>query len=68
MSKIRSTGISSLYLAQQTNAQPKNLKQNLHFLSMDMFTSYGHIKKPRENYRLFDFDLIYASEPNNTAH
>ena len=28
---------------------------------MDMFTSYGHIKKPKEKYRFFDdFSLIVS--------
>ena len=28
---------------------------------MDMFTSYGHIEKPKENYRFFDdFSLIVS--------
>ena len=46
MSKIRNTGISSLYLVQLVDTQQK-IKKKLQFKSMDMFTSYGHIKKPK---------------------
>ena len=34
---------------------------------MDMFTSYGHIKKTKENYRLFDdFSLIVSLQENTS--
>ena len=56
VSKIRNMWILSVYLPEMVNKQHKN-KKKLLFQSMDMSTSYGHIKKPK--YRFFDdFSLI----------
>ena len=58
MSKIRNTGISSRVTGE---CAAQKIKKLLQFLSMDMFTSYGYIKKPKEKYRFVDdFSLIVS--------
>ena len=49
MSKIRNTGILSLYLAKLVSAQHKNKK------TFAKNTLYGHIKKPK---KITDFFMI----------
>ena len=57
MSKIRNTGISSLYLAQLVSAQHKNFK---HFCSSSLWTSLNHMVILRSQNKITDFFMILA--------